>query len=274
MTKSSYKLEDFLFIKDLSKKIKDFIVEKVAVEKQVVVSDLYNCISKKIVDANCKLLFPVNICGPGTLAHDSLQVNDTRIYKHGFCKIDFGIIYKSAKIDTAITVNLSPEDLTKVKALHNYKLAFKKIVDYLKVGLKISQLGCYIEKTMLEHDLFVVPFLCGHSITANSLHADPVIYNTENKTNQVLFPGQLFTVQPFVVLRDSTNYRVVSTEPLIHSYNNHYFLKQDVTSAILKKSIAYDVLTIHDKITKLPVQSIQEEHTFLITEDGVINCVS
>ena len=273
MNKTSYDFEDFLFVKELSKQIKKELVQKISSEKQIVVSELYNYISKKILNANCQLLFPVNICGPGTLTHDSVRINDARIYKHGFCKIDFGILYKSAKIDTAITVNLSPEDSVKVNALKNYKLAFEKIIAYLKVGLKISELGRYIQKTMRQHGLVVVPFLCGHSMTNNSLHADPIIYNIETKTNTTLFAGQLFTVEPFVVL-NKTEYQVVSAKPLIYSYNNKYFLQQDVSPEVLKVSTPYAVLEICDKVTKLPIQSIQEEHTFLITQDGYVNCVS
>ena len=143
--------------------------------------------------------FPVNLSINHEAAHYSAEILDSRkVPENSIIKLDLGAHIDGYMVDTALTINYDPEleELSEIS-----KIALDNAIDAVKPGVKVSELGRIIEKTITDAGYQPVRNLSGHQIKRYILHAGVSIPNCGpgvfERINQKLEPGRIYAIEPF-----------------------------------------------------------------------------
>lgn len=238
-----------------------YLLHKHIVQRGVLVDhEVYRYSLRLMQRLNCTPLFPPNICGPGVLVHDTIG-STPRQFRQGLCKVDIGLTYRGAWIDTAFTVALN----THTDTLTAYREAFQRVESALQVGLSVSALGGLIQKIYSAQGFYVVPWLAGHTI-GHTLHEEPLMLNIANDRTGEIHQGQVFTIEPFVTL--THRYTVVEHSEKIVATETGFTLGRETSEPIIAR---YPVYTLERR--GQPVESLQEQHTYVVWQ-GIVHRVS
>ncbi len=152
-------------------------------------------IENVVRNAGAELAFPVNISCNNIAAHDTADINDTRVLnEHDVVKIDVGVHVDGYIADAAITVDLSGAfgDMitTCEKALNE---ALKLFVP----GTRVEEISAVIEEVITAGGYKPVINLTGHKLDRYLLHGSVAVPNVAVRSNYVLKEGDVFAVEPF-----------------------------------------------------------------------------
>lgn len=150
-------------------------------------------IEKKMSELGVKPAFPVNLCKNEIAAHFTPYESGEKA--EGLLKIDLGIIYKDALIDTAFSMDLTKEKKY-TKLIEASKLALENATKIIKKNVQVSQIGKIIHDTITKLGFAPIRNLSGHEVSLENIHAGITIPNYDNNNSTQLEKG-MFAVEPF-----------------------------------------------------------------------------
>ncbi|MGQ9719867.1 MAG: type II methionyl aminopeptidase [Candidatus Jordarchaeum sp.] len=247
-------------------------------------------LEKKIISDGGKPAFPLNISVNDVAAHYTSPPDDTtRIPSKALVKVDIGVHVNGFIADTASTVSVGKVGLELIKAS---ELALENALKFIKHGVKSSQIGEIIEKTIKEFGFKPISNLTGHLLDQYNLHAGKSIPNVKTIIGFTLKEGEVYAMEPFSttgagIVEDSKYsyiFRLASqkTSDQFLSYITHQFrtlpfasrwlspkfskkrVQEFIKKYVLTGTIqAYPVLVERER----GVVS-QAEHTFIVKKNG------
>ncbi len=182
-------------------------IREMARNKNWVGSTVYEIcqeIEGQIKSRGAKCAFPVNTSINEVAAHYTAEPDDELTIKEDdLVKIDLGAQIDGWIADTAVTVNYDPQYdrlvQTAEEALHN---AMAQIKD----GVKASDIGRTIEKTIKQAGCAPIINLSGHSLEQYTIHAGKSIPNIWSIGSFSLSEKSAYACEPFVTTSDGLGF--------------------------------------------------------------------
>ena len=132
-------------------------------------------VENEILKRGAKRAFPVNTSLNEVAAHYTAEPNDEKtITDSDLIKIDLGAQVNGYIADTAVTVCYDPQYASLVQAAEE---ALKNAISMIKIGVKASDVGRTIEKTVKQLGFKPIANLSGHSLGQYTIHAGKSIPN-------------------------------------------------------------------------------------------------
>ena len=254
-------------------------------------------VENEIKKRGAKCAFPVNTSINEVAAHYTAEPNDQiEITDDDLVKIDLGAQIDGYIADTAVTVCYNPEFDSLV---HGAESALNNAMSMMKVGVKSSDVGRTIEKTIKDLGLLPIANLSGHSLEQYTIHAGKSVPNIWSIGSFTFKEEQAFACEPFVttgnglgfvhegkvanifalVSRKKTKDKE-SDEMLDHIWNNFNLLpfalrwlldkwEEKEARRILKVLIKKKAVHAYPVLVEGNGQRVaQAEHTFIPNENG------
>jgi methionyl aminopeptidase len=153
-------------------------------------------VENEILKRGAKLAFPVNTSLNEVAAHYTAEPNDEKtITDVDLIKIDLGAQINGYIADTAVTVCYDPQYARLVQAAEE---ALKNAVSMIKIGVKASDVGRTIEKTVKQLGFKPIANLSGHSLAQYTIHAGKSIPNIWSIGSFTFKGDEAYACEPFV----------------------------------------------------------------------------
>ena len=153
-------------------------------------------VENEIKKRGAKCAFPVNTSINEVAAHYTAEPNDPLSIKDDdLVKIDLGAQINGHIADTAVTVCYNAEFDNMVQAA---ELSLSNAMSMMKVGVKSSDVGRTIEKTIKQMGFLPIANLSGHSLGQYTIHAGKSVPNIWSIGSFTFNENQAFACEPFV----------------------------------------------------------------------------
>ena len=153
-------------------------------------------VESEIKKRGAKCAFPVNTSINEVAAHYTAEPNDPLSIKdNDLVKIDLGAQINGHIADTAVTVCYNAEFDNMVQAA---ELSLSNAMSMMKVGVKSSDVGRTIEKTIKQMGFLPIANLSGHSLDQYTIHAGKSVPNIWSIGSFTFNENQAFACEPFV----------------------------------------------------------------------------
>ena len=153
-------------------------------------------VESEIRKRGAKCAFPVNTSINEVAAHYTAEPNDPITIKNDdLVKIDLGAQINGYIADTAVTVCYNAEFDSLVQAA---ELSLSNAMSMIKVGVKSSDVGRTIEKTIKQMGFLPIANLSGHSLDQYIIHAGKSVPNIWSIGSFTFNENQAFACEPFV----------------------------------------------------------------------------
>jgi methionyl aminopeptidase len=160
------------------------------------VYEICEYVENEIKKRGAKCAFPVNTSINEVAAHYTAEPNDQIVITDDdLVKIDLGAQIDGYIADTAVTVCYNPEFDSLV---HGAESALSNAMSMMKVGVKSSDVGRTIEKTIKDMGLLPIANLSGHSLEQYTIHAGKSVPNIWSIGSFTFQEEQAFACEPFV----------------------------------------------------------------------------
>ena len=160
------------------------------------VFEICEYIEGEIKKRGAKCAFPVNTSINEVAAHYTAEPNDQiTISDDDLVKIDLGVQINGYIADTAVTVCYNPEFDNLV---HTAELSLNNALSMIKAGVKSSDVGRTIEKTIKQMGFLPIANLSGHSLDKYTIHAGRSVPNIWSIGSFTFNENQAFACEPFV----------------------------------------------------------------------------
>lgn len=261
------------------------------------VIDICNKVESMIRERGGKPAFPCNVCINEVAAHYTSPLGDmTSIPEGAIVKVDIGAHVDGYLADTAITICFNPEYAPLVETA---ELALKKACETIRHGIKASEVGAVIQKTVETHGFRPIWNLTGHKTVRYVIHAGKSIPNVSHLNGTKIEADEVYAIEPFVTLKKAAGKVSELNEPFIYRYVKDKPLKNEGANLLLQKiktefytlpftqrwihkllppqqfENAFSELLSSKTITQYPVLIeasgnlvAQAEHTVLVTKKG------
>jgi methionyl aminopeptidase len=257
-------------------------------------------LENEIIRLGAKPAFPVNISVNQIAAHYTSPIDDElKIPERAIIKIDLGAHIDGYISDHAQTF-LVGGTKTFQKLKKTAEQALQNAVDFIKPGVRPSEIGEVIENTIRNDGLIPITDLTGHVIKRWKLHSGTSIPNYKPKLDVFgtkLKLGQVLAIEPFVTTSKGSekiydeSYSFIFSQigkktksedgkvllEEIEQYNRlpfalrwlkDLYAETRIFEAI-KELISYKTLNRYPMlVSKSQTPVAQAEHTVIITEDG------
>ncbi len=161
-------------------------------------------VESEIIKRGAKCAFPVNTSLNEVAAHYTAEPNDQKtITDLDLVKIDLGAQINGFIADTAVTVCYNPEYYALVQAAED---ALTNAMSMVKIGVKASDIGRTIEKTVKQMGFIPIANLSGHSLEQYTIHAGKSIPNIWSIGSFSLSGSTAYACEPFVTLNDGLGF--------------------------------------------------------------------
>ena len=161
-------------------------------------------VESEIIKRGAKCAFPVNTSINEVAAHYTAEPNDPLSIKDDdLVKIDLGAQINGYIADTAVTVCYNPEFDNQVQAA---ELSLSNAMGMIKVGVKSSDVGRTIEKTIKQMGFLPIANLSGHSLDQYTIHAGKSVPNIWSIGSFTFNENQAFACEPFVTTGDGLGF--------------------------------------------------------------------
>ena len=161
-------------------------------------------VESEIIKRGAKCAFPVNTSINEVAAHYTAEPNDPlTINDDDLVKIDLGAQINGYIADTAVTVCYNPEFDNLVQAA---ELSLSNAMSMIKVGVKSSDVGRTIEKTIKQMGFLPIANLSGHSLDQYTIHAGKSVPNIWSIGSFTFNENQAFACEPFVTIGDGLGF--------------------------------------------------------------------
>jgi len=153
-------------------------------------------VENEIRKRGAKCAFPVNTSINEVAAHYTAEPNDPLTIKDDdLVKIDLGAQINGYIADTAVTVCYNAEFDSLVQAA---ELSLSNAMAMIKVGVKSSDVGRTIEKTIKQLGFLPIANLSGHSLDQYTIHSGKSVPNIWSIGSFTFNENQAFACEPFV----------------------------------------------------------------------------
>ncbi len=162
----------------------------------ITLEDICEEVENEIVKLGAKPAFPVNTSLNEVAAHYTAEPNDQKtVTDNDLIKIDLGAQINGFIADTAVTVSYDPQYNSLVQAAED---ALQNAISMIKIGVKSSDVGRTIEKTVKQLGFKPIANLSGHSLEQYTIHAGKSIPNIWS-IGSFSFKGDVaYACEPFV----------------------------------------------------------------------------
>ena len=223
--------------------------------------DIYYYIDGYLKQNNLKKAFPIGISINQVIAHDSFhELNEKKLKKGDFIKIDVGLIELGNIIDSARTF------IYKSDIIHKSILDCKMIANSIEESISkdviegkpilIQKISALTNALITMRGYVALDFLGGHTIEFNKVHGKHYILNKPLKLlppeaqmfidpDAVIREGEMFAIEIYIGEKKSDGIMIKSTNIPI----THYQINQDITIDEIKK-LRFDEKKIFDDIKK------------------------
>ena len=168
------------------------------------VFEICEYVEGEIRKRGAKCAFPVNTSINEVAAHYTAEPNDPLTIKNDdLVKIDLGAQINGHIADTAVTVCYNPEFDNLVQAA---ELSLSNAMNMIKVGVKSSDVGRTIEKTIKQMGFLPIANLSGHSLDQYTIHAGKSVPNIWSIGSFTFDENQAFACEPFVTTGDGLGF--------------------------------------------------------------------
>jgi methionyl aminopeptidase len=168
------------------------------------VFDICEHVEDEIRKRGAKCAFPVNTSINEVAAHYTAEPNDElTITDDDLVKIDLGAQINGYIADTAVTVCYNPEYDNLVQAAEQ---SLNNAMSMIKVGVKSSDVGRTIEKTIKQMGFLPIANLSGHSLDQYTIHAGKSVPNIWSIGSFTFQEKQAFACEPFVTTGDGLGF--------------------------------------------------------------------
>ena len=160
------------------------------------VYEICEYVESEIRKRGAKCAFPVNTSINEVAAHYTAEPNDPLTIKDDdLVKIDLGAQINGYIADTAVTVCYNTEFDNLVQAA---ELSLNNAMSMIKAGVKSSDVGRTIEKTIKQMGFLPIANLSGHSLDQYTIHAGKSVPNIWSIGSFTFDENQAFACEPFV----------------------------------------------------------------------------
>ena len=157
-------------------------------------------VEQEILKRGAKRAFPVNASRNEIAAHYTAEPNDSiTVADDDLVKIDLGAQINGYIADTAVTVCYDPQFENLVHAAED---ALNKAMSMIKIGVKSSDVGREIEKTVKQMGFLPIANLSGHSLDQYTIHAGKSIPNIWSLGSFSFSGEEAYACEPFVTSGD------------------------------------------------------------------------
>ena len=187
-------LDDYIKAGKIAAEVREMIRERNWIGKTVyqICEEVENQIKKR----GAKCAFPVNVSINEIAAHYTAEPNDPiTITDSDLVKIDLGTQINGYIADTAVTVC---QDSQYERLIQAAEEALSNAMSMIKVGVKASDIGRTIEKTIKQTGLKPIANLSGHSLGQYTIHAGRSIPNIWSVGGFTLAENTAYACEPFV----------------------------------------------------------------------------
>lgn len=289
-------IEDYIKAGKIAAEVRENVRKKNWVG--ITLEEICEEVEGEILKRGAKRAFPVNASVNEVAAHYTAEPNDEKtVGEMDLVKIDLGVQINGYIADTAVTVCYDPQYDNLVQAAED---ALCNAVSMIKIGVKSSDVGRTIEKTIKQLGFKPIMNLSGHSLAQYTIHAGKSIPNVWSIGSFSFKGDQAYACEPFVTTAEGSG--VVEEGPVrnifalgsrkrtkndeadrlqeyIWSNFNmlpfalRWLLKdweekkaRELLEILIKKKVvhAYPVL-----VERNGQRVAQAEHTFIPTENGV-----
>lgn len=195
-------LEDYLKAGKIAAEVREIARTKNWIGKTVY--EICEQVEGEIKNRGGRCAFPVNTSLNEVAAHYTAEPNDELLVKDtDLVKIDLGVQINGYIADTAVTVNYDPQYDGLVQAAED---ALKNAMSMIKVGVKASDIGRIIEKTIKQLGFKPIANLSGHSLEQYTIHAGKSIPNIWSIGSFSLSDKDAYACEPFVTTDDGLGF--------------------------------------------------------------------
>ena len=186
--------EDYIKAGKIASEVREMVRNKNWIGKTVY--EICEEIESEIIKRGAKCAFPVNTSLNELAAHYTAEPNDElTITDDDLVKIDLGAQINGYIADTAVTVNYNPEYDGLVQCAED---ALSNAMAMVKAGVKASDIGRTIEKTIKQMGYKPIANLSGHSLDQYTIHAGKSIPNIWSIGSFSLSTESAYACEPFV----------------------------------------------------------------------------
>ena len=162
----------------------------------VTLEEICEEVEGEILKRGAKRAFPVNTSVNEVAAHYTAEPNDEKVVSDtDLVKIDLGAQVNGYIADTAVTVCYDSQYDNLVQAAED---ALKNAVSMIKIGVKSSDVGRTIEKTVKQLGFKPIMNLSGHSLAQYTIHAGKSIPNIWSIGSFSFKGDEAYACEPFV----------------------------------------------------------------------------
>ena len=141
----------------------------------ITLEDICEEVENEILKRGAKLAFPVNTSLNEVAAHYTAEPNDQKtVTDTDLIKIDLGAQINGYIADTAVTLCYEPQYDSLIQAAED---ALQNAISIIKIGIKSSDVGRIIERTVKQLGFKPIANLSGHSLAQYTIHAGKSIPN-------------------------------------------------------------------------------------------------
>ncbi len=168
----------------------------------VTLEEICEEVEGEILKRGAKRAFPVNTSVNEVAAHYTAEPNDEKVVSDtDLVKIDLGAQVNGYIADTAVTVCYDPKYDSLVQAAED---ALKNAMSMIKIGVKSSDVGRTIEKTVKQLGFKPIMNLSGHSLAQYTIHAGKSIPNIWSIGSFSFKGNEAYACEPFVTTNEGS----------------------------------------------------------------------
>lgn len=145
--------------------------------------------------------FPCNVSINEVAAHYTSPWDDMSVLpKDSVVKVDFGVHIDGYINDSAVTVSLSPIYSSMIEVAEE---ALRVGVARIAHGVRFSDVGEQIEKTIARYGCRPIRNLTGHKVERYTIHAGLSVPNVSGPVPGRFQTGDVYAIEPFVTLKEA-----------------------------------------------------------------------
>lgn len=204
----------------------------------VLFKEVVEKIESVITNNGAGISFPTNISVNHIAAHYTPLKEDKRVFHKGdVVKVDVGSHVDGYIADTAITIEVETD---KYSSLRNASAdALANAIQLMRPGVKPSEIGETVEKTIRDYDFNPIDNLTGHSLNRYNLHSGMSIPSVSSMTFQ----------------RKPRKDDVIAVEPFATDGSGHVISGQGSNIYLLKGGMNFRRL--RDRRSRLMIKKLQ-----------------
>jgi methionyl aminopeptidase len=165
------------------------------------VRELCEKVEAEIIRLGGQPAFPCNVGINEVTAHYTSPWDDTSVLpKDSVVKVDFGVHIDGYINDSAVTVSLSPIYRSMIEVAEE---ALSAGTTRIAHGVRFSDVGEQIEKTITQYGYRPIRNLTGHKVERYTIHAGRSVPNISGPAPGRFEAGDVYAIEPFVTLKEA-----------------------------------------------------------------------